>query len=52
VLRAEDDCNNIERSAPTNCTLEAGDFRFTYPIPQDEIFANPGISAVDQNPGY
>ena len=30
-------------------TLAAGDFRFTLPIPQEEIFANPN---AQQNPGY
>lgn len=29
--------------------LSASDYRFTFPIPQDEIFANP---TVEQNPGY
>ncbi len=52
LLRAEEDCNNLDRAAPTSCALQAGDFRFTYPIPQEEIFANPGISDADQNPGY
>ncbi|QYJ68460.1 RagB/SusD family nutrient uptake outer membrane protein [Flavobacterium litorale] len=39
------DCASF--SAP--CGLPAGDFRFTLPIPRNEINANPGI---EQNPGY
>ncbi len=37
------DCTSDE------CTLDAGNFRFTYPIPRVEIFANDNIV---QNPGY
>lgn len=40
-----DDC----RGLTINCTLNAGDFRFAFPIPQDEILAN---SNMKQNPGY
>ncbi|MCX2743952.1 RagB/SusD family nutrient uptake outer membrane protein [Mangrovivirga sp. M17] len=31
------------------CELEAGNFRFNLPIPQEEVFANKNIQ---QNPGY
>lgn len=40
-----DDCRGIT----LNCTLATGDFRFVYPIPQDEISGNPDIK---QNDGY
>lgn len=33
-------------------TISADDYRLTLPIPQDEIDANSGISASDQNYGY
>jgi starch-binding outer membrane protein, SusD/RagB family len=33
----------------SNCTIPAGNFRFTFPIPQDELFANKNIV---QNEGY
>ncbi len=44
----------IERSAEdapgnTLTTLEAGDYRFVFPIPQEEIFANDNMK---QNAGY
>ena len=52
VQRDDADCNDPTRAAPTSCTLEADSFRFTYPIPQSELFANPGINDEDQNPGY
>lgn len=32
-----------------NCVLPASDFKYTLPIPQVEVDANPGIT---QNPGY
>lgn len=51
VDRIDEDCNNGDRPA-TTCSLDAGNFRFTFPIPQSEIFANDGISDADQNPGY
>jgi len=53
INRLAEDCsgNGGERPA-TTCDLEAGSFRFTFPIPQAEIFANDGISDADQNPGY
>ena len=53
INRIAEDCsgNGGERPA-TTCDLEAGSFRFTFPIPQAEIFANDGISDADQNPGY
>jgi starch-binding outer membrane protein, SusD/RagB family len=45
LVRGED-CT----AAPTtNCTIDANNFRFTLPIPQDEVFANPNIV---QNDGY
>ncbi len=37
------------RGLTVNCTLDAGDTRFVFPIPQDEIFANENII---QNEGY
>ncbi|TAE15003.1 MAG: RagB/SusD family nutrient uptake outer membrane protein [Bacteroidetes bacterium] len=37
------DCNGV------TCSLPANNFRFTYPIPQAEIFSNPKMT---QNPGY
>ena len=51
VNRAVEDCSNGDRPS-TTCDLENNSFRFTYPIPQSEIFANDGISNSDQNPGY
>ncbi|MEP1094090.1 MAG: RagB/SusD family nutrient uptake outer membrane protein [Cyclobacteriaceae bacterium] len=33
----------------TNCNLFVGDVKFTYPIPLDEVLANPNI---EQNTGY
>ncbi len=39
------DCRGIT----LNCTLPTGDSRFIYPIPQDEILANPNMK---QNDGY
>ena len=49
--RVVEDCSNGDRPS-TACDLEANSFRFTFPIPQAEIFANDGISDADQNPGY
>ncbi len=43
VNRPADDCLTVD------CTLQAGDFRFTLPIPEAEIFANPNMT---QFPGY
>ncbi|MFD2512925.1 RagB/SusD family nutrient uptake outer membrane protein [Pontibacter locisalis] len=40
------DCSAAPQS---NCTIPAGNFRFTFPIPQDEVFANKNIV---QNEGY
>lgn len=51
INRPADDCSSDDRP-DTTCSLEANSFRFTFPIPQDEIFANDGISDADQNPGY
>ena len=51
INRIAPDCSGDGRPA-TTCDLEAGSFRFTFPIPQAEIFANDGISDADQNPGY
>ncbi len=52
IARPNDDCSNPTRVSPTTCNLDAGSFRFTFPIPQSEIFANDGIGPEDQNPGY
>lgn len=41
------DCPN---TAP-DCSIEAGDFRFVFPIPQDEILANPAMKN-QQNQGW
>lgn len=51
ISRSADDCSSSDRPN-TTCELEANSFRFTFPIPQAEIFANDGISDADQNPGY
>ncbi len=51
IDRISDDCSGVGRPA-TTCNLDAGSFRFTFPIPQAEIFSNDGISDADQNPGY
>jgi len=32
--------------------LTFNNYRILYPIPQDEIETNPGITQSDQNPGY
>jgi hypothetical protein len=45
IERPQADCN-------INCELPADSFRFTYPIPQAEIFANDSINEEDQNAGY
>ena len=45
ISRNELDCASF--SAP--CELQAGDYRFTLPIPRSEIAPNPSI---EQNPGY
>ncbi|HRI78581.1 MAG TPA: RagB/SusD family nutrient uptake outer membrane protein [Cyclobacteriaceae bacterium] len=39
------------KAPATNCSLAIGSFRFVWPIPQDEIKANPSI-AGQQNTGY
>lgn len=45
INRNDADCSSY--SAP--CELSAGDYRFTLPIPNNEISANP---TIEQNPGY
>lgn len=45
INRNDADCGSF--SAP--CSLNAGDYRFTLPIPNSEISANP---TIQQNPGY
>jgi len=54
INRLDVDCSgaSIRARPATTCNLDAGSFRFTFPIPQAEIFANDGISDADQNPGY
>ena len=54
IARLDEDCSGtgIASRPATTCDLEPGSFRFTFPIPQAEIFANDGISDADQNPGY
>jgi len=53
ISRIDPDCSGDNGARPaTTCDLEAGSFRFTLPIPQDEIFANQGINEADQNTGY
>lgn len=37
------------RGLTVNCSLDAGDYRFVFPIPQHEILAN---SNMEQNDGY
>lgn len=51
INRPDPDCSSEDRPN-TTCSLEENSFRFTFPIPQAEIFANNGISDADQNPGY
>lgn len=46
IDRADQDC--VEFGA---CDLPVTDFKFTWPIPQAEFNANPGLRA-QQNPGY
>jgi starch-binding outer membrane protein, SusD/RagB family len=43
------DLSDGSGTAPDKLTLEAGNFRFLFPIPQAEINANDNM---DQNPGY
>jgi len=38
-------------STAPDCSIEAGDYRFVYPIPLGEIQANPAIRS-QQNPGW
>jgi len=33
-------------------TISANNWKFVFPIPQDEIDANPNVAETDQNPGY
>ncbi|QCK15381.1 RagB/SusD family nutrient uptake outer membrane protein [Mangrovivirga cuniculi] len=44
INRSELDCGGA-----VPCNLESDDFRFNFPIPQEEVFANKNIQ---QNPGY
>lgn len=48
---AFDGLNNIVISNLRNLQYEAGDYRFTWPIPQHEMDSNPQL-ADQQNPGY
>lgn len=41
-----------DRAGTTCDFLLTNFFRYTFPIPQAEIFANDGITDADQNPGY
>lgn len=43
--------DNIDCAQLGTCSLPITDFRFTFPIPLNEIIGNPGI-ADEQNPGY
>ncbi|NER14969.1 RagB/SusD family nutrient uptake outer membrane protein [Leptobacterium flavescens] len=52
IDRLPEDFSGVGARAETTQSLPADSFRFTLPIPQDEIFANDGISDSDQNPGY
>lgn len=45
IDRDDADCSSF--SAP--CNLQAGDYRFTLPIPRNEVRANP---TIEQNPQY
>ena len=49
--RAQRDCGQDSHEA-VECNLQATDFRFTFPIPIDELNGNANISQEDQNPGY
>ncbi|WP_291867190.1 RagB/SusD family nutrient uptake outer membrane protein [Maribacter sp.] len=49
VLRDPLDCNVVGVNGA--CSLPATDHRFTLPIPQAELIANPGLRE-QQNPGY
>ena len=42
INRIPEDCSGDGRPA-TTCVLEAGSFRFTLPIPQDEILPIQGL---------
>ena len=46
IVRETVDCESF--SSP-NCTLAAGDFRYTLPIPTSEVEGN---TLIQQNPGY
>jgi starch-binding outer membrane protein, SusD/RagB family len=48
AVRDPMDCSFFGSGA---CRLEAGDYRFTLPLPQIEFNGNPGLRA-QQNPGY
>lgn len=43
------DARDLERAATSAARLDADNFRFLLPIPQNEIFANDNMT---QNPGY
>jgi len=46
VVRENSDCSILSADA---CSLDNSNYRFTLPIPQNEIFTNPNVV---QNPGY
>lgn len=47
ITRIPEDCNSF--SGSSECTLPRSDYRFTFPIPNTELNANPNI---EQNTGY
>lgn len=41
----------VEGAAYNNLTIPVGDYRFLWPIPSNEIYANQTLEA-QQNPGW